>query len=252
MKKSQHRRHAEHQWIIVGASSTIAKAFSRIAASHGADILLTGRHDNDLKAMAADLMIRYSIDCKTYVLDINDTSQYEGLIHLAEATQKKTHIFLAAGVLLDETHINMSDIQRMLQTNLVSPTMFLHEWVRTFNGTTGSIVTLGSVAGDRGRARNAIYGAAKSGLAAYLDGFRVKVFEKNIHVLLVKPGPIDTQMTFHLPTPMPFLASPERCAKACWKGYEKKQRVIYYPRVWRYVMFLVKSLPFVIFKQIKN
>lgn len=243
--------HKNNQWVIIGASSTIAKAFVRIAASHGDDIILTGRHEMDLKNMSDDLTIRYGISCKVYRMDINNILQYQGLMDLCENSEKMTHIFMAAGVLMDESHLQMDDAKQILQTNFMSPALFLHQWIETFKSPMGGIIVLGSVAGDKGRAKNAVYGASKGGLAIYLEGLRVRVFSKNIHVLLVKPGPIDTQMTFHM-SEVPFLAPPDACAAACWKAYEKKRRVIYYPSIWRYIMTLVKAMPFFIFRRIKN
>lgn len=253
MKKhlSKHSR-KQNQWVIVGASSTIAKHFARLAANYGDDIILVGRHESDLKSMAADLTIRYDIACQIYILDINNVSQYQGLWDLAETSQKRTNIFLAAGIMMDETDLKIQDVNKILQTNLVSPILFLQQWIEFFKSSMGSIVVLGSVAGDRGRAKNMIYGATKGGLSVYLDGLRIRLLQKNISVLLVKPGPIDTQMTFHLNYPLPFLASPEKCAKACWKGYIKRKHTIYYPSIWRYIMLIIRNLPFFIFQQIKS
>lgn len=239
------------QWLIIGAHSSIARAFARIAASHGHDMILAGRHPAELARMAADLTIRHGITCKTNGFDMNEPEHYAELMQLCQDPEKTTHIFLAAGILFSEAHLSDAHVQQMLQTNFVSPIMFLHRWIHDFEGTTGSILVLGSVAGDRGRARNAIYGASKGGLETYLEGFSAAAAQKKIHVSLIKPGPIDTQMVFHLA--MPLLISPETCAKACWKnGFIKQQRIVYTPKIWRYIMGIVRHIPFFVFKHIKK
>jgi len=240
------------QWVIVGASSGIAKAFSRVAASQGADIILVGRNSNDLETLRHDLVIRYEIQCQIHVLDILDIQSYSLLIETIQSSTSSetvTHLFFACGIMLDENTIEADAIQKMLNTNFVNPAIFLYQWVNAFKLPLGSVVVLGSVAGDRGRARNAFYGASKAGLEAYVQGLRARVAERGIHVLLVKPGPIDTKMSYG--KPMPLCASPEACAKACWKAYLKKRLVIYYPGFWRWVMFIVRNLPACIFHRLK-
>ncbi len=106
----------------------------------------------------------------------------------------------------------------------------------------GRVVVLSSVAGDRGRLKNYVYGSAKAGLHAFAQGLRARLFRAGVQVTTVKPGFIDTAMTFGMKTG-PLMASPEACARACLRQARRGREVAYYPPVWRLIMLIIKHIP---------
>lgn len=118
-------------------------------------------------------------------------------------------------------------------------------------GKKGTIIGISSVAGERGRATNVIYCAAKAGFTSYMSGLRNTLFNYNIHVATIIPGFIKTKMLGDLKTPAPLTAQPEEVATAIWNAYAKKQDVVYVKWIWRYVMLVIKNIPEGIFKKLK-
>ena len=115
----------------------------------------------------------------------------------------------------------------------------------------GAIIGISSVAGDRGRASNCIYGAAKAGFTAYLSGLRNRLTTSNIRVVTILPGFVDTKMTAHLELPQALLAKPEEVAKRVMKGYKGSKDVLYVKPIWKWIMLIIKLLPEFIFKRLK-
>lgn len=111
----------------------------------------------------------------------------------------------------------------------------------------GTIIGLSSVAGERGRQSNFIYGSAKAGFTAYLAGLRNYLFHKNVHVMTVIPGFMNTQMTENLQTPKPLTAEPEQAANIIYKAYKKKANVVYVTFVWWGIMMVIRNIPEFIF-----
>jgi short-subunit dehydrogenase len=115
----------------------------------------------------------------------------------------------------------------------------------------GTIIGISSVAGDRGRGSNYLYGSAKAGFTAYLSGLRNRLFSSGVHVLTVKPGFVYTAMTAHLPLPKPLTAQPHQVAKDIFRAAQKQKNVIYTLWMWRYVMMIIRNIPEFIFKKLK-
>jgi short-subunit dehydrogenase len=113
----------------------------------------------------------------------------------------------------------------------------------------GTLIVLSSVAGERGRKSNFMYGSAKAGLTAYLSGLRNFLFSHKIHVLTVKPGFMKTKMTENLDLPGPLTISPEKAAGLIYKGYKRKKNTIYIGPIWRLIMFIIRNIPEFIFKK---
>ncbi|MGB1318607.1 MAG: SDR family NAD(P)-dependent oxidoreductase, partial [Flavobacteriales bacterium] len=110
---------------------------------------------------------------------------------------------------------------------------------------------ISSVAGERGRGTNYVYGSAKAGMTAYLDGLRNYLLPKGVHVVTVKPGYVDTKMKAGKPTPGIVTASPEQVAKAVFRGYKSKKNTIYVLWMWRWIMLIIRNIPEFIFKRMK-
>jgi hypothetical protein len=115
----------------------------------------------------------------------------------------------------------------------------------------GCIIGVSSVAGDRGRQSNYHYGSAKAGFSAYLSGLRNRLAGKGVHVMTVKPGFVNTSMTEDQDTPAPVTAEPEEVADAVYKAFVKKKDVLYTRWMWRYIMFIIRTIPETIFKKLK-
>ena len=115
----------------------------------------------------------------------------------------------------------------------------------------GTMIVLSSVAGERGRQSNFIYGSAKAGLTAYLSGLRNYMFERKVHVLTIKPGFMDTKMTEGLPLNPKLTATPKQAAEAIYKAYKSGKNVAYILPIWRIIMLIIKNIPEFIFKKLK-
>lgn len=233
-------------WVILGASSPIAKAFSRIAASEKCPVILVGRDQGDLDANAQDLKIKYQVPVHVLISDLADCHAQAGLIENLKNLAPDGMNLLVAFALLpnDNEFIQHPELAaQVLQTNAVAPIHLLEslEPVLIAQGD-AHIVVIGSVAGDRGFQRGRIYAASKACLNSYVASQRCRYKQDKLVVTLVKPGFIDTRMTFYN-NKIPFKATPEACAFACWQASKYKKKTIYFPWFWRWIMTVVKCIP---------
>jgi len=233
-------------WIILGASSPIARAFSAVAAAEKCDLILVGRDEQDLQANASDLRTRYQINAHVKVLDLGDTTQHADLIkQCQELAPHGLNVYVAFAMMPSEHDLknNPSLARDVLTVNAVAPIHFLESFmpVLTAQGQ-GHIIVMGSVAGDRGRRRNGIYSASKACLNIYTESLRSRLGQDGIIVTLVKPGLVDTRMNFYSDK-IPFAAKPEVCAFACWQAAKYRKGTVYFPWFWRVIMFVVKRMP---------
>ncbi len=239
-------------WIILGATSAIARAFARKAASQGCALVLAGRDVNELNALAVDAGLRGAPMVHTLRFDANDPAAIAELAATAKTAVLPISVFLAFGQMPDETLMRIDPVlcAQMIDTNYTAAVLALNAVLPTFeNQQSGSIVVLGSVAGDRGRKKNFLYGSSKAGLHAYTGGLAAHLSAFKVPVLLVKPGVIDTAMTWGLKNPPVPLGSPEGLAEACWKR-APKGGTMYYPWFWWGIMTLIKHLPRQIFNKL--
>lgn len=233
-------------WCIFGASSPIARAYARIAAQEGHQVILIGRDAEDLEISAQDLQQRFQANATFIVQDLEDCAQHPALVEkIAAQAEHPLSCFLAFAQMPDpqdaQTHPEL--VMHTLQLNAVA-TIHLIECLRPILEAENDnhIVVVGSVAGDRGRRNHPVYSASKACIHAYLEGMRMQFERKSIYLLTVKPGYIDTRMTFNKNKP-PLLARPQDCAMACWQAAKYHKRTIYFPWFWRLIMFAVRHLP---------
>ena len=241
-------------WLVLGGSSAIARAFARVAANDGADLLLAGRDRDDLDLTAADLRIRTQRRVEVIDFDAADFAGHAATIARARefAGDGTLNVFLAFGYMPPQAEINANRelARRVVDINYTAVVSLLQEAAPVFEAQKrGSIVVVGSVAGDRGRPRNYVYGSAKAGVAAFLQGYRGRMFRAGVGVTTVKPGVIDTAMTWGLPG-VRGGAPPEVVARDCLAAAKKKREVIYTPWPWRYIMAIVKAIPERVFKRL--
>lgn len=240
--------------LIVGGASAIAAACAREWVKAGASFMLAGRHETRLGAVAADLRVRGAHRVGTFVLDVNDFSQHRALLDATLAELGRIDIVLVAhGTLSDQSECERDPAAavREFSVNALATIALLTLLANTFAAQkSGSIVVISSVAGDRGRASNYVYGAAKAAVTTFCEGLRARLFKSGVTVLTVKPGFVDTPMTAGLALPAPLVASPERVAADIVRAVARGKDSIYTPWFWAQIMLVIRALPGFVFKRI--
>lgn len=241
-------------WLIVGASSPVARAFAREAGEAGARLLLSGRDRNDLDAVAADLSIRTGAESHVVEVDVADLETHGPFVdRCLKLRAGPLSVFVAAGTMPPQERIESEPelLEAVSAVNYTGPAALLTRLIPILEEQDqGAVVALGSVAGDRGRRSNYGYGSAKAGFHAYLQGLRARLSETGVSVTTVKPGFVDTSMTWGLSLPLPA-AAPEDVARACWRHARKGTNVTYQPRFWRPIMAGLRALPEGVFKKLR-
>lgn len=240
--------------LIVGVTSAIGEQVARILAAHGAGFYLTGRDADRLQAIAADLQIRGASQATTERLDVTDRIALDGLVaRAAQALGGLDTVLFASGLLPDQERANVEGtlLHETLEVNAVSAMAVLSEAANLFERQgQGQLVAIGSVAGDRGRAVNAVYGAAKGALEIFLSGLRQRLHAPGVKVLLVKPGFVDTPMTADF-RKGPLWASAEQVARDIVRAMEKGRSVVYTPWFWRWIMLAIRHIPESLFVRLR-
>lgn len=239
--------------VIFGATSAIAAAVARLYAAEGAALFLIGRNPGKLAALAADLKVRGAAAVHTAQADLNDTAGHPALVEQARSRLDGIDVALIAqGTLSDQPACEADPVlmQQELTTNFVAPAALLTVLARLFETRQrGAIAVIGSVAGDRGRASNTVYGSAKGGLGIFVQGLRHRLGREGVSVTLIKPGFVDTPMTDGLAKGGPLWATPERVAADIRRGIERGAAVVYTPWFWRFILLIIRALPDPIFRR---
>lgn len=238
--------------LALGATSAIAEATLRLLAERGARFYLVARNPDKLYAMAADLHTRGASGVATHAMDLDDTGAHPAM--LAAAAQSLGTIelaLLAHGVLGDQENAQASyaEAEAILRTNFLS-SVSLITWLANYFETTkeGTLAVISSVAGDRGRKSNYVYGASKGALSIFVDGVRNRIDRAGVQVLTIKPGFVATPMTAHV-AQGPLFAKPAQVARGIVRAIEKRRDVVYLPAFWRGIMLVVRMIPRRIFKK---
>lgn len=239
--------------LALGATSAIAEATLRLFAERGARFYLVGRSQEKLDAVAADLHTRGAAGVATCVMDLDNTSAHPAM--LAAAAQSLGMIemaLLAHGILGDQAEAQASygAAEAILHTNLLSAVSLI-TWLANYFETMGkgTLAVISSVAGDRGRRSNYVYGASKGALSIFLDGVRSRLDRRGVHVLTIKPGFVATPMTAHVEQG-PLFAQPSQVAKGIVKAVENRRDVVYLPAFWAVIMLIVRLVPRPLFKKL--
>jgi decaprenylphospho-beta-D-erythro-pentofuranosid-2-ulose 2-reductase len=243
----------QNRILILGATSAIASGVMRPLAEQGARFYLVGRSPEKLKAVASDLQTRGASAVFTCIMDLDDTAMHEAMF--AEAVEKLESIdlaLLAHGVLgnQEQDQASYAATEAILRTNLLSAVSLI-TWLANYFESThqGTLAVISSVAGDRGRKSNYIYGTSKGALNIFLEGVRNRIDRSGVHVLTIKPGFVATPMTAHLPQNALF-AHPAAVGRGILKAIEKRKDVAYVPPVWALIMLIIRSIPNSIFKKL--
>ncbi|WAT15442.1 SDR family oxidoreductase [Xanthomonas fragariae] len=237
--------------LIIGATSAIAEATARRYAARGGAIHLLARQATRLETIAADLTTR-GAKTSIGVLDVNDSAHHDEILDAAWAALGSVDIVLIAhGTLPDQAACNASvELSlREFATNGTSTIALCAAIVpRLASGATLAVIS--SVAGDRGRASNYLYGSAKAAVTAYLSGLGQRLRPEGINVLTIKPGFVDTPMTASFKKGA-LWAKPDQIAKGIVHTVDRRRAVVYLPGFWWAIMFVIKSIPEFVFRRIK-
>jgi decaprenylphospho-beta-D-erythro-pentofuranosid-2-ulose 2-reductase len=241
--------------IILGATSAIAEATARLYAGESAELLLVARQPERLATIAADLKLRGAARVETAVRDLADSDDVAGAFAGFVATLGEVdHVLLAYGVLGDQktAEQNTGEAQANLRINFTSAAGWALVAAEMLEGQGhGSLVVLGSAAGDRGRRANFVYGAAKAGLATLVEGIAHRFAEKGPRAVIVKPGPVVTPMTDGFANRKGLMwATPETVAKIVRRAADRGGPVVYAPWFWRWIMLAIRLLPASIFNRL--
>ena len=240
--------------IIFGATSAIAEQTARIYARKGAQLLLIARNMEKLGIIKDDLIARGANAVEMYESDLANIDRHEALINYITTEYNKIDIALIAyGVLGDQKQeeANYQDAEQSFTTNCTSVLSLLHRLANLLEQqASGTIAVISSPSGDRGRQSNYIYGAAKGALSIYCQGLRNRLAKHKVHVLVIKPGFVDTPMTKDFKKGLLWVQS-NRIAKGIAKSIQRKKDTVYLPGIWRWIMLIIKLIPEKIFKRLK-
>jgi short-subunit dehydrogenase len=240
-------------WIILGATSAMARAFARELAAEGAALVLCGRNIGELGALAKDAEIRGAALAEALAFDTSDTATFAPIVERAEASDKVVNIAVFAGSMppQGEVEADPTRLAGVVTDNYAGPAELLLRLAPVLEKHgKGLVIGVSSVAGDRGRLSNHVYGSAKAGFTTFLAGFRNRMARVGVHVLTVKPGFVDTAMTWGVPG-MFLVAQPEQVAETVLHAARKKRNSIYVPSFWFIIMTIIRLVPEFIFKKLK-
>jgi len=239
--------------LIVGATSGIATEVARAYAERGARLILTGRNPERLAAVAGDLQVRGASSVEIAALDVLDIGSHAGVVEQAFAPGGLDTAVIAHGTLPDQAACQQSvaETVRALEVNFTATAALLTLLANRFEAQRrGTIAVITSVAGDRGRQSNYVYGAAKGGLAVFLQGLRNRLQHAGVSVVTLKPGFVDTPMTAGVPKNRLF-STARRAGRSIHRAIEGRKDVAYIPWFWRPIMALITSLPESVFKRLR-
>ena len=249
------RKTPSRKIVVLGATSKIAQEIARLAAAEHKELLLVARHPERLAAVAGDLAARGASRVDYIAADLAAIEVHPALVNeiLARMPDFDT-LLLAYGSLGDQALAEESPEITLaeLNTNFTSAVSLLARLSPVLAARRGGcIAIITSVAGDRARRSNYIYGTAKGALALFAQGLRAKLYSTGVRVLTIKPGPVATPMTAHMPGSAKF-ADPAAVARAIYREIEHGSRdILYVPGKWRLIMTVIRLIPERIGKQLK-
>ena len=238
--------------LLIGATSSIAMAFAKTHVQD-ANFFLIARNTEKLKQAADNLKVLCNRAVSTGILDVNDFSSHETVLTDAFSALGKVDIVLIAhGTLPDqsacERDVDLA-VQEFSSNGLSVISLLALIANRMQNQGHGTIAVISSVAGDRGRPSNYLYGAAKAAVTTFCEGLRARLFKSGVHLLTIKPGFVDTPMTKGLDLPKLLVVKPEVIARAINAGISRKKNTVYTPWYWYWIMMIIQNLPERIFKK---
>jgi short-subunit dehydrogenase len=241
--------------LIIGATSAIAEATARLFAARGDALCLVARNADHLRMVAADLSVRGAMRTETATLDVADFGAHQSVLDTAERQLGGIDVVLIAhGTLSDQAQCQTSvDALRLeFDINAVSTIALLTLLANRLEAQRhGTLAVISSVAGDRGRQSNYVYGSAKAAVTAFLGGLRQRLAKANVNVLTIKPGFVDTPMTAGIASKGALWAQPDRIAAGIVKAIDGGRNIVYLPWFWRWIMLVIRHIPEPVFKKLK-
>lgn len=237
--------------LILGASSDTGRALALKFAKEGYNLIVTARDKSVLERDVKDLSIRYDIDVKNIDFDISTPSTHKDFFNTLEP--KPEIVISTIGYLgeQEKAQEEFEEAEKIVWANYLGNISILEIFAKHFQEQKeGIIIGISSVAGDRGRKANYIYGSAKAGFTAYLSGLRNRLNDFNVHVLTVKPGFMNTKMTQGMDLPKKLTIEPVEAADMIYKAFRKKKNIVYIKPVWALVMLIIIHIPEFIFKKL--
>jgi decaprenylphospho-beta-D-erythro-pentofuranosid-2-ulose 2-reductase len=242
--------------LVIGASSGIGREVAYALSDQARSTILASRDEKELQTVAGDLSIRYAAQCHTLALDLTLPETHAD--RLSECLRLAGHAGLAGVILCSgfsgdqkRAEVSWAETRHILEANFLGCVSLLNQLAEYFEARrSGFICVVTSVAGDRGRQSNYIYGAAKAGMAAYLQGVRNRLHESGISVITIKPGYVDTPMTFGKPGTF-LVAKPASVARSILTAIQGRKHVTYTPWFWWWIMLAIRSIPEPAFKRLR-
>lgn len=239
--------------IALGSNSEIAQAFVEKALESGESypkIYLFSSNPETTAKFARHIDVKYLQPSEIFTLDLLENVNYSAFDHINSDV-----LFCASGFLGQNTEeglYNDKNTTQIIDVNYAKLIPVLNFFAQKMERQrAGTMIVLSSVAGERGRQSNFIYGSAKAGLTAYLSGLRNYLFSRKVHVMTVKPGFMQTKMTEGLPLNPKLTATPKQAAKVIFKGFKNRKNVVYVVPVWSFIMLIIRNIPEFIFKKMK-
>lgn len=241
--------------LVLGANSLIAQAVAAKFAEAGSEIIFAGRNLDEMAKIAGDFSIRYKAKCSAVQFDGLDYSSHKKFLEdVLAKIPDLNNVLISFGYLgtQDKAQVDFNEAHKIIDTNYTGVVSICELIAAEFEShKKGTICVISSVAGDRGRQSNYMYGSAKAGLTAYLSGLRSRMFKSGVNVITVKPGFVNTPMTYGMPLPKPLVASPQKVGSDIYKAMKNGKSVVYTPFYWKWIMLIVKFIPEFIFKKLK-
>ena len=242
--------------LILGATSAMARATANAFAAAGHTLILGARDVEESQCIAQDIETRYGVRCIPLPFDALDFAEHENFLAACETAAGKMPdglvVFFGYMTAQETAQQSFEEARKTIDTNLTAVISVTEPFARHCEQRRGGfIAVVSSVAGDRGRQSNYLYGAAKAGLSAYLQGLRNRLYRSHVFVTTIKPGFVDTKMTFGMPLPRPLVVSPETAGKAIYRAIIRRKNVAYVPFFWQFIMLLIRSIPEAQFKKMK-
>ena len=237
--------------LILGARSDIGMAIARAYAADGHAIQLAARNAATLEPERNDIALRHGTDVTLHELDALDYDSHDAFL---DSLPDLPDIAVCAVGYMGEQSENEADMEAarlVMRSNFEGPANLLSLLANRFEARgSGTLIGISSVAGDRGRATNYVYGSAKAGFTAFLSGLRNRLAKKGVHVMTVKPGFVATKMTDGMDLPEKLTADPDKLARSVLRAAKRRRNIIYVKPVWWLVMLIIRNIPEAIFKKL--
>lgn len=240
--------------LIIGATSAIACAAARKWANQGAEFFLVARNQEKLVQISADLMARGAAASTHHVMDATDVQAHAAMLQACLDTFRQIDIVLIAHGTLPDQQACEANVETALQefanngTSVIALLTILANHMALQR--CGTLAVISSVAADRGRPSNYLYGSAKAAVSTFCEGLRARLYKAGVHLITIKPGFVDTPMTQGLKLPKALVASADTVGGIIVAHIERKTDVLYVPRFWTLIMMIIRNVPQFVFKKI--